>query len=119
MTEVRAHDGESIESLIRRFTKKMTNSGVMQDAKAKQEFTKPSDLVRKAKAASKSRIRKHQKKMEQQADYENNNKFRPRRPGPQFPRPDNQDNRNSQDNRNNPNNPNSLNNLNHQNHIKN
>ena len=85
MTEVRPRDNsESIDSMLKRFSKLIEASGIIQEVKARQAYVKPSEQRRKDIAAGKSRIRKQQRKMQQQIDFENENKFRPRR---QPPRP--------------------------------
>lgn len=79
MTIVTPKDGESVEAMLKRFTKKVAASGIIQEVKARQAYEKPSDRKRKAKAAAIARIKKQQKKKEQQIAYENENKFRPRK----------------------------------------
>ena len=80
MAHVYAQDGESIESLLKRFSKKVSTAGILQDVKLKEFYDKPSNLARKERNSAKSRIEKQRQKVMVQLDYESNNKFRPRRP---------------------------------------
>lgn len=89
MTYVIPREGESIESLIKRFSKKVANAGIIQEVKKRQAYEKPSDKKRKAFAAAAARYRKKRLKMEEKIKFENENKFRPRRPhGSSRPRPE-------------------------------
>lgn len=51
--EVRPRPGESVERIIRRFTKKVRNDGILQEAMQKSSFEKPS--VRKRRKAARAR----------------------------------------------------------------
>lgn len=77
MTEVRPErPDESIESLIKRFNRKVIAAGIIKEARARQEYVKPSDKKRKERLLAKSKIRKYQAKMEKIIQFENENKFR-------------------------------------------
>lgn len=54
MSEVIAGDKESFESLIKRFNKKVQQTGVLAEARRREHYEKPSDK-RKRKAAAKRR----------------------------------------------------------------
>lgn len=79
MTEVRPERDESIESLIKRFTKKVTAAGIIKEVRDRQYFKKPSDVKRAERLEAKSKIRKYQWKMEKVIQFENENKFRKKR----------------------------------------
>ena len=49
--------GESDESLIRKFSKKVMNEGIIQEAKRREFYLKPS-LARKQKAEDARRVKK-------------------------------------------------------------
>ncbi|MDD4875630.1 MAG: 30S ribosomal protein S21 [Dehalococcoidales bacterium] len=50
MADVVAGDNESFESLLRRFSKKVQQAGILSEARRREHFEKPSDK-RKRKAA--------------------------------------------------------------------
>lgn len=79
MTVVTPKDGESIEAMLKRFSRKVEESGLLQDLKAKQAYVKPSDARRKELKASKSRMRKQKAKMDEYLQFQSENKFRPRK----------------------------------------
>lgn len=54
MSDVMASDGESFESLLRRFNKKVQQDGVLAEYRRREYFEKPS-VKRKKKAAAKRR----------------------------------------------------------------
>ena len=54
MLEVRLGDGESFESLLRRFTKKVQQAGVISETRRRGFYEKPS-VKRKRKEAAKRR----------------------------------------------------------------
>ncbi len=54
MSEVIAGERESFESLIKRFNKKVQQTGVLTEAKRREHYEKPSDK-RKRKEAAKRR----------------------------------------------------------------
>jgi len=57
MVVVRKMPGESDESLIRKFSKKVLNEGIIQEAKRREFYLKPS-LARKQKAEDARRVKK-------------------------------------------------------------
>ena len=54
MSEVRLSQGESFESLLRRFTKKVQQQGIISETRRRGFFEKPS-IKRKRKEAAKRR----------------------------------------------------------------
>ena len=52
--EVRIQDGESFESFLRRFSKRVQQDGIISEARRRQHFEAPSQL-RKKQAAAKLR----------------------------------------------------------------
>lgn len=59
--EVRNGD---VNGALRKFKKKIQESGILQELRDRQEFTKPSQARKKAKAAARARWLKKQRKME-------------------------------------------------------
>ena len=59
MTKVTIEDGESFDSLLRRFNKKVQRDRVMSEARRRRFFEKPS-VVRKRKKAAKLRKSRRQ-----------------------------------------------------------
>lgn len=57
MVVVKKMPGESDESLIRKFSKKVLNEGIIQEAKRREFYLKPS-LARKQKAEDARRVKK-------------------------------------------------------------
>lgn len=57
MVMVKKMPGESDESLIRKFSKKVMNEGIIQEAKRREFYLKPS-LARKQKAKDARRVKK-------------------------------------------------------------
>jgi small subunit ribosomal protein S21 len=74
MTQVIAKEGESIDSLIRRFRKAVERSGVLSEFKKRQAYEKPSVRKKKKKEAAKKRALKRLKKHERYASRNCNNK---------------------------------------------
>lgn len=64
MLQVTRKDDESVENLIRRFNKKVIQSGVLSEARGKKYFQKPISKTEARKAAIRKRIRKEQKMKE-------------------------------------------------------
>lgn len=64
MLQVTRKDDESVENLIRRFNKKVIQSGVLSDARQKKYFQKPVSKTEARKSAIRKRIRKEQKMKE-------------------------------------------------------
>ena len=58
MTEVKQYDGETFDSLLRRFNKRVQQDGILSETKRRQHFEPPSE-VRKMKLASKKRKNPH------------------------------------------------------------
>lgn len=54
MAQVKIHDGESFESLMRRFSKKVEQAGIISETRRRAFFEKPS-VKRKRKEAVKRR----------------------------------------------------------------
>ena len=54
MPEVRVSEGESFESMLRRFTKRVQQEGTLSEIRRRQHFEPPTNL-RKKKAAAKHR----------------------------------------------------------------
>jgi len=52
----------NVDAALRKFKKKVQEEGILQTVKNKQEYVKPSEKRRKAKAAAKARILKKQNK---------------------------------------------------------
>jgi len=59
VTQVVVHDGESFDSLLRRFKKKVQRNRVMSEARRRRFFEKPS-VIRKRKKAAKLRKSRRQ-----------------------------------------------------------
>lgn len=85
MTTVFVKDGEAIETALKRFSKKIEEAGLMQEIKSRQTYEKPSDKKRKKKLAGKLRMKKKQAKMDEVIQFENENKFRPKKRRPYVP----------------------------------
>lgn len=64
MLQVTRKDDESVESLIRRFNKKVIQSGLMTTAKQKKYFQKPVSKTEAREIAIRKRARKEQKMRE-------------------------------------------------------
>jgi small subunit ribosomal protein S21 len=54
VTEVTLMDGETFDSLLRRFNRKVQHDGVLSEIKRREHYEPPS-MVRKKKAAAKKR----------------------------------------------------------------
>lgn len=54
MAEVRAHNDESFDSLLKRFNKKVQQHGILSELRRQEHYEKPS-IKRKRKKAAKSR----------------------------------------------------------------
>ncbi len=64
MLHVERKDDESLESLIRRFNKKVTQAGVLSSARRKKYFEKPLTKREEREIAIRKRVRKEQKTRE-------------------------------------------------------
>ena len=82
MTHVTPKENESAEAMLKRFTKKVNNAGILQEVKRRRYYEKPSDKRRREKAAGKARAAKQRKKVEAFIKFHSENKIRPRKPRP-------------------------------------
>jgi ribosomal protein S21 len=73
---------ESVESLLKRFNKKVANAGIIQEVKARKTHEKKSDKKRRKKALSKARIDKYNKRMKQDIEFHNTHKIKPKKRQP-------------------------------------
>lgn len=64
MLQVIRKDDESVESLIRRFNKKVIQSGILTTARQKKYFQKPLSKTEARQVAIRKRVRKEQKMRE-------------------------------------------------------
>lgn len=64
MLQVTRKDDESVESLIRRFNKKVIQSGILTTARQKKYFQKPLSKTEARQVAIRKRVRKEQKMRE-------------------------------------------------------
>ncbi|OGY26470.1 MAG: 30S ribosomal protein S21 [Candidatus Woykebacteria bacterium RBG_16_43_9] len=60
MAIVRASDGESVESLIRKFNKKVQQEGILTELRKREFYEKPAEQRKKAKQALVRKIRMRQ-----------------------------------------------------------
>jgi len=67
MTRVQLRPDESPESLIKRFRKSVSESGILKDVRRKRWFTSPSEIRRleRKKATRRSRRRQRQKQSQE------------------------------------------------------
>ena len=56
--------GESVDSLLRKFKRKLKNDGVLQEFRDREHFEKPSERRKKDHKAAKKRTRTEQKQNE-------------------------------------------------------
>lgn len=64
MLQVIRKDEESVESLVRRFNKRVIQSGVLGEARKKRYFEKPLSKTEQREIAIRKRLRKEQKMRE-------------------------------------------------------
>ncbi|MCC7288834.1 30S ribosomal protein S21 [bacterium] len=64
MLQVIRKDEESVESLVRRFNKKVVQSGILGEARRKKYFEKPLSKTEQREIAIRKRMRKEQKMRE-------------------------------------------------------
>ena len=64
MLQVIRKDEESVESLVRRFNKKVVQSGILGEARRKKYFEKPLSKTEQREIAIRKRVRKEQKMRE-------------------------------------------------------
>jgi small subunit ribosomal protein S21 len=57
-TGVTVKDGENINQALRRFKRKIEDSGLLEDLRAKEFYEKPTTARKRAKGAAKSRWKK-------------------------------------------------------------
>jgi small subunit ribosomal protein S21 len=62
--EVKLRDGEPVERLIRRFTKKVKKEGIMDEYRKRQHYEKPSIRKRRKKMKRKQIVQKLQRERE-------------------------------------------------------
>lgn len=60
MAIVRANEGESVESLIRKFNKKVQQEGILTEMRRREFYEKPAETRKKAKQAAQRKIRMKQ-----------------------------------------------------------
>jgi len=65
---VRSRKNEDIESLIRRFKKKVSKAGITKEVRDKMYYEKPSDKKRRKKAQSIRNLKREQAKLEQREE---------------------------------------------------
>ncbi len=65
MSGVRLRDGESFESLMKRFRKVLSKDGIMQDLKRIQFYEKPSEKRKKELMAARRRLLRKMRKSEE------------------------------------------------------
>jgi len=68
VTQVRVHDGESFDSLLRRFKKKVMRDRVLSESRRRRFFEKPS-VIRKRKKAAKLRKSRKQTYKDRRRKY--------------------------------------------------
>ena len=68
MTSVKIDDGESFDSLLRRFNKKVQRDRILSEVRRRRFFEKPS-VIRKRKKAAKLRKSRRQALKDQQEQY--------------------------------------------------
>jgi len=68
VTKVIIDDGESFDSLLRRFNKRVQRDRILSEARRRRFFEKPS-VIRKRKKAAKLRKSRRQTHKEQQSHY--------------------------------------------------
>lgn len=56
--------GESVDSLLRKFKRKLKNDGVLQEFRDREHFEKPSERKKKTKKAAVKRTRTEQRQNE-------------------------------------------------------
>jgi len=64
LLQVIRKDEESVESLVRRFNKKVVQSGILGEARRKKYFEKPLSKTEQREIAIRKRLRKEQKMRE-------------------------------------------------------
>ncbi len=59
MSEVRAAEGESFDSLLRRFNKRVQQDGILREIRRRQHFEPPSIRRKKKEAAKRRKSRRN------------------------------------------------------------
>lgn len=62
MTKIKVRHGESLDQALRRFNKEVLKSGVIQEAKEREHYVKPSEIKRNKKKELKRKIYYERKK---------------------------------------------------------
>ena len=65
MAEVTLNDGESLESALRRFKRKVQQEDIIKDVKKHSYFLKPGEKKRIKQALARKRLRKKMRSMQQ------------------------------------------------------
>ncbi len=60
MAVVKASEGESVESLIRKFNKKVQQEGILTELRRREFYEKPAETRKKQKAAVERKIKMRQ-----------------------------------------------------------
>lgn len=60
MAIVKANEGESVESLIRKFNKKVQQEGILTELRRREYYEKPAETRKKQKAAAERKIKMNQ-----------------------------------------------------------
>ena len=63
MAEVKIQEGESIESALRRFKRKVQQEDIIKDAKRHTFYMKPGEKKRAKQALARKRVRKKRRQM--------------------------------------------------------
>ena len=58
MAVVKAKPGDTADSMIRKFSKKVFNEGIVEEAKKREFFQKPSEIKKEKRKELKKRFRK-------------------------------------------------------------
>ena len=62
LPEIRISEGESFESMLRRFTKRVQQEGILSESRRRQHFEPPTNLRKKKAAAKRRKSLKAQRK---------------------------------------------------------
>jgi len=62
LPEIRISEGESFESMLRRFTKRVQQEGILSESRRRQHFEPPTALRKKKAAAKRRKSLKAQRK---------------------------------------------------------
>ena len=61
MVEVKIHDDETFDSLLKRFNKRVQQDGILAEARRREHFEKPSIKRKKKEAAKRRKSRQKEK----------------------------------------------------------